>query len=164
MKKPAKLDVRRSRKLTSRECASILGGYVGGMATSELIGVDRARATVGMFVDPYAGEAVWYALRLQAEKGSQETCDAIDAAGAEFQASSGSEAMRICWRGLGAVVGGLRVVASERAVKTALRWIYEQDGFWPEKKGEEVEGVTPTAPDELVSTTTEESLGEEAKA
>ena len=127
--KPAKLDPRRSRKLTSRECASVLGGFLGGMATSDLLGVSKTRSALELYVN---SDSPWEAIRKQADLGSGKTGDAIEAS-RSLQGQSYPNADRVFWRGLGATVAGLRVLASERAVKTALRWIYEQDGFWPEE-------------------------------
>ena len=134
---PARLDPRRSRKLTSRECASVIGGYLGGMATSNLIGVEVARRALGLFVAD-AHSMIWESIRHQADKGSGETAESINDAydvATKMQADGANEAHRVFWRGLGATVSGLRVLASEKAVKTALNWLYEQDDFWPKEKG-----------------------------
>lgn len=52
------------------------------------------------------------------------------------------------WRGLGSVISGCRVLASERSVRTACTWLFQQDGFWP--KEEKPEAATATDAD-LVS-------------
>jgi hypothetical protein len=133
--KPAKLDVRRSRKLTSRECSSIIGGYVGGMTTSDLVGVAVARAAVGLYVEGDVAEVIWSRFRHQADRGSGATADAVEES-RQWQADGADEAHRIFWRGLGSVISGCRVLASERSVRTAIRWIYEQDEFWPKALAE----------------------------
>jgi hypothetical protein len=141
--KIAKLDVRKSRKLTSRECASVIGGYLGGMTTSNLIGVEVARAAIGLYVEGDTAEVIWSRFRHQADNGSGATADAVEES-RQWQADGADEAHRMFWRGLGSVISGCRVLASERSVKTACTWLFQQDGFWP-KPSEE--GATAT--DEL---------------
>ena len=129
MTKIAKLDPRKSRKLTSRECASVIGGFLGGMATSNLIGPDVARATLGLWVEGEAADALWSRLRHQATLGAAGAADAIVEC-REWQADGADAGHRVFWRGLGSVLSALRVRASERAVKTAATWTFQQDGFW----------------------------------
>jgi hypothetical protein len=133
--KLAKLDPRKSRKLTSRECCSILGGYVGGMLTSNLIGVEAARESLEFWIEC---PIPWVQIRNQADRGAAETADAIAEARA-MHAQDAGEGMRMYWRGLGAVIAGLRVIASERAVSTAVRWLYQTDAWWPKKPKAEPE-------------------------
>jgi len=128
MSKNARLDPRRSRKLTSRECSSIIGGYLGGMATSNLAGPEIAREAIGLFATGDMADNLWLSIRCQSQKGTNQT--AMDIEKARQWQGEGDEAHRAFWRGLGAVISGCRVLASERAVKTACAWLFEQDGFW----------------------------------
>jgi hypothetical protein len=123
------LDPRRARKLTSRECSMILGGYLGGMLTSDLIGVAAARDALELWVET---EEIWSSIRFQRKRGSGATSDAIDAA-RDLQGTGADPALRVFWRGLGSVISGLRTVASEKAVKAAVRWIHESEEWWPKE-------------------------------
>ncbi len=129
------LDPRRTRKLTSRECCAILGGYLGGMCTSDLVGVEAARSALEIWVEVDT-EHVWESIRHQAKQGAGDVAVAIEES-RSLQAKEADPGLRVFWRGLGALVSGLRTLASEKAVKTALTWLYVNDAFWPKKKVEE---------------------------
>lgn len=130
--KPPKLDPRRSRKLTSRECSSILGAFLGGMATSDLIGPEQAREGLKIWAEC---PEIWEHVRFQSERKASTTAAILENARA-LQADGADPALRAYWRGLGAVISGLRTVSHEKAVRAAVQWCYARDDFWAPFKNE----------------------------
>jgi len=124
--KRIRLDPRKARKLTDRACAHILGGWVGAMGTSSLYAPEQIREALEAIV---WNESFWLTIRKQSEFSAGFVHGELDMA-LGLQAEAAAPEVRALYRSLGGLVSGLRVIAHERAVRTALGWWIQQDEQW----------------------------------
>ena len=124
--KPARLDPRKAKKLTDRACANILGGWIGAMSSSTLYTSLQVHQALFALV---TNDEVWNVIRLQSKQSARATHGGmVDALGCH--AEDADPALRALWRSLGGVISGLRVLASERAVRSAVTWWCQREEDW----------------------------------
>lgn len=113
MSKP-KLDPRPARKLTSRECARVLGGTLGGIAT--YVDLSLVREAVELFDTDDFWKVVSEARRSEMSSflESQRVMD---------------PGKRVMYRALGGTIASLTDLAGKKNARIAVRWWLKKDSW-----------------------------------